>query len=84
MADSARSYLKSGSRLDVNKLDEERDRITQYLQNRGYYRFNKDFITYQVDTMRNSRNVDLIMKLHPYRRKRKIPLHRIASIMCAM
>lgn len=73
MADSARSYLKSGSRLDVNKLDQERDRITQYLQNRGYYRFNKDFITYQVDTMRNSRNVDLIMQLHPYQRKKEDP-----------
>ena len=73
LADSARSYLKSGSRLDVNKLDQERDRITQYLQNRGYYRFNKDFITYQVDTMRNSRNVDLIMQLHPYRRKKEDP-----------
>ena len=73
MADSARSYLKAGSRLDVNKLDQERDRITQYLQNRGYYRFNKDFITYQVDTMRNSRNVDLIMQLHPYQRKKEDP-----------
>ena len=73
MADSARSYLKAGSRLDVNKLDQERERITQYLQNRGYYRFNKDFITYQVDTMRNSRNVDLIMQLHPYQRKKEDP-----------
>ena len=54
-------------------LDQERDRITQYLQNRGYYRFNKDFITYQVDTMRNSRNVDLIMQLHPYQRKKEDP-----------
>lgn len=71
MADSARSYLKEGARLDINQLDQERDRITQFLQNRGYYRFNKDFITYQVDTMRNSRNVDLIMQLHPYRRKKE-------------
>ncbi|WP_308768582.1 BamA/TamA family outer membrane protein [uncultured Bacteroides sp.] len=73
MADSARSYLKEGGRLDINQLDQERDRITQFLQNRGYYRFNKDFITYQVDTMRNSRNVDLIMQLHPYRRKKEDP-----------
>lgn len=73
MADSARSYLKEGARLDINQLDQERDRITQFLQNRGYYRFNKDFITYQVDTMRNSRNVDLIMQLHPYRRKKEDP-----------
>ena len=52
-------------------LDQERDRITQYLQNRGYYRFNKDFITFQADTMLNTRKVDLIMQLHPYRRKKE-------------
>ena len=81
MADSARSYLKAGSRLDVNKLDQERDRITQYLQNRGYYRFNKDFITYQVDTMRNSRNVDLIMQLHPYQRKKEESSFTASSVL---
>ena len=40
--DSARTLLHEGMRLDVNVLDEERQRITQYLQNHGYYRFNKD------------------------------------------
>ena len=71
MTDSARSFLKVGVRFDINMLDQERDRITQYLQNRGYYRFNKDFITFQADTMLNTRKVDLIMQLHPYRRKKE-------------
>ena len=37
-ADSAQTLLHEGMRFDVNVLDEERQRITQYLQNRGYYR----------------------------------------------
>ena len=56
-ADSAQTLLHEGMRFDVNVLDEERQRITQYLQNRGYYRFNKDFITFQADTMLNTHKV---------------------------
>lgn len=74
LADSTETLLKEGMRFDVNRLDEERQRITQYLQNRGYYRFNKDFITFQADTMLNTHKVDLTMKLSAYRfRKEDIP-----------
>lgn len=54
LGDSVHTLLHSGMRFDVNKLDEERQRITQYLHDRGYYRFNKDFITFQADTMLNT------------------------------
>lgn len=66
--DSTHTRLYEGMRFDVNVLDEERQRITQYLQDRGYYRFNKDFITYQADTMLNTHRVGLTMRLLPYRR----------------
>ena len=69
--DSAHTTLREGMRFDVNVLDAERQRITQYLQNRGYYRFNKDFITYQADTMRNTHRVGLTLKLLPYRRTKE-------------
>lgn len=68
--DSALTRLHPGMRLDVNVLDEERQRITQYLQNRGYYRFNKDFITYQADTTAHSRKVGMTVQLLPFRRKK--------------
>ena len=70
-ADSVRTLLAPGMRFDVNVLDQERQRITQYLQNWGYYRFNKDFITYQADTLLNSYKVGLTMKLAPYRRRKE-------------
>lgn len=72
--DSVHSYLYEGMPLDVVKLDNERQRITRLLQNRGYYKFNKDFIVYQADTVRNSYLVDLTMRLLPYqRRKEDVP-----------
>ena len=67
--DSIHASLYEGMRFDVN----ERQRITQYLQDRGYYRFNKDFITYQADTMLNTRKVDLTLKLLPYQRTKEDP-----------
>ena len=70
-ADSARTLLAPGMRFDVNVLDEERQRVTRYLQNRGYYRFNKDFITYRADTTLNSKIVDLTLQLAPYRRRKE-------------
>ena len=44
------SLLHEGMPFDANVLDEERSRIATELNNRGYYHFNKDFITYVADT----------------------------------
>lgn len=65
--DSANSLLKEGMLLDVNVLDTERQRITDYLLCNGYYKFNKDYITYTADTVRNTYQVDLTLHLLPYK-----------------
>lgn len=80
--DSARSYLHAGMPFDVVALDNERQRITRILQNNGYYKFNKDFIVYQADTVRNTFEVDLTMKLLPFQlRKEDTPTqHRQYTI----
>ena len=69
--DSAQSLLYEGMPFDVVALDNERQRITQLLQNNGYYKFNKDFLVYQADTTRNTFLVDLTMKLLPYQRRKE-------------
>ena len=72
--DSANSYLHEGMPFDVSVLDNERNRITKLLQNNGYYRFNKDFLVYQADTVKNTFQVNLTMKLLPFQlRKEDIP-----------
>ena len=67
--DSASNALKEGMRFDVNALESERQRVTQYLQNCGFYRFNKEFIVFQADTVLNTKKVDLTFRLLPYQRK---------------
>lgn len=58
---SASSLLKSGMRLDASVLNAERNRIVNIMHNNGYYRFNKDFISYVADTARGSDRVGLRM-----------------------
>ena len=76
--DSIHHTLKEGMRFDVNALEAERGRITQLLANKGYYRFNKDYITFQADTMLNTYKVGLTMRIEPFRQNKssEAELHR--------
>lgn len=65
--DSTQSMLREGMLFDVNVLDAERQHITDYLLCNGYYKFNKDYITYTADTARNTHQVDLTLHLLPYK-----------------
>lgn len=65
--------LKTGDRFSIDKLDEERKRLTSFLMNNGYYRFNKDFIHYSADSSKNERTVDVTLHLEKYRANSKSP-----------
>lgn len=82
MNDSIHSGLKVGERFDVNQLEEERNKITQFLLNRGYYRFNKDYITFQADTVNGTYRIDLTMNigLNNMLNSSETSLHRQYSI----
>ena len=61
-----RRVLQKGMVFNADHLDQERTQITQYLVNRGYYRFNKDYITYKADSIEGTNRIDLTLVLHPY------------------
>lgn len=65
--DSLKSLLKEGMLFDVNLLDRERQRITSHLLQNGYYKFNKNYISYTADTMRGRHVIDLTLHLMQYR-----------------
>ena len=64
--DGSRSKLRIGMPLVVNELDAERDRITDFLNNNGYVNFHKDFISFSIDTVKGSSDVDLELHLHKF------------------
>lgn len=60
------SLLTHGMNLNASTLDEERTRITAMLQKKGYYRFNKDFISFVADTTKSSFLAGLRMYIDPF------------------
>ena len=55
--------LKVGDRLDFENIEEERERITQLLRNKGFYYFNSSFIDFQVDTNHHATAADVVVSL---------------------
>ncbi len=58
--------LHKGMMFNVDNLDAERKRITDILTNEGYYRFNKEHITFLADSVAGSTDIDLTLVLHRF------------------
>lgn len=61
--DTATSKLKPGAPFEVTALNEERNRITSYLRNNGYYKFTKEDIRFSADTAKQSTEVDVLVRV---------------------
>lgn len=59
----SRSLLKINMPCDASVLDAERDRIVLLLHRHGYYNVLKNFITYDVDTMKGPDRIDLLLRV---------------------
>ncbi|MDD4761008.1 MAG: BamA/TamA family outer membrane protein [Bacteroidaceae bacterium] len=59
----SRSLLKINMPCDASVLDAERERIVLLLHRHGYYNVLKNFITYDVDTMKGPDRIDLLLRV---------------------
>lgn len=66
LPDTTQSLLHAGEVFNLGMLDQERQRITTFLRQRGYYNFTVNNIEYQADTLGGNHLVDLrmIVKQH--------------------
>lgn len=60
--------LIKGDIYSADNIDAERERINKSLQNNGYYFFNKEFVTFLIDSNLNSREVDISIKISGFSR----------------
>lgn len=66
-ADTSNTLIKRGDNYDEDVFDQERERITNELNNNGYYLFTKDYIYYQWDSADNK--VNLLLGIRNYATK---------------
>ena len=69
MPDTINSLINAGDNFDLDLLQDEMQRIETNLKNKGYFRFNKDFIFFQADSSSKSLEVDLLMNIHKFQKK---------------
>ena len=58
--------IRIGQRFSVDALNSERSEITSFLQDRGYFRFHKEYITYKARRHDEEKKVDVKLIVHPY------------------
>ncbi|MFN8288103.1 MAG: BamA/TamA family outer membrane protein [Chitinophagales bacterium] len=58
------TLLKTGDRVDMAVLRSERVRIEDTLRNNGYYFFNREYITYELDTSGGNQTMNAKMVLN--------------------
>lgn len=71
--DLSKRGLKRGMAFSNENLDNERKRLSKILLDNGYYKFNKDFIHYIVDTLGKDGKVDIELHLIKYRSSNNSP-----------
>ena len=54
-----RSLLNKGDQYNSTTLDEERERITAFFRNNGAYDFQKTYINYEIDTLKQNHLADI-------------------------
>lgn len=57
------SLISKGESFNIETLKNERQRITETLNNKGYYFFNKEFILFKIDTFQNTNQLDIYIKI---------------------
>ena len=66
IATDERCKVHEGEQFSTATLDEERERITTTLRNRGYFYFEKSMLEFSADSSLNSHEVDVKIHFAPY------------------
>ena len=67
IADSAETLLKKDMPFSINTLNKERERLTAMLRNVGFYKFQKEYISFVADTAYHSTDINIKMKIAAFK-----------------
>lgn len=57
------SLLYKNDRYNAATLDKERDRITAFFRNHGVFDFQKSFINFEIDTLKQNNTADIVVRV---------------------
>ncbi len=60
-----KSLLKRGKAYDLDVLKKERERISRYLKNNGYFYFIPDYLIFDLDSNAAKKNIDVFLSVKP-------------------
>ncbi len=63
MKDTAGLRFHSGEIVNTDRMGEERDRIAAYLRNNGYFFFDKQYISFDVDSNQNNHTIKMAVEV---------------------
>lgn len=66
IAQNERRKVHPGEQFSTAMLDEERERITSAMRNKGYYYFEKSLLEYTADSALGTHQVDIRLHMAPY------------------
>lgn len=66
LPDTTHSLIRRGDIFDIAQLERERERVTSYLRQRGYYNFSVNNIEYVADTLQGGRRVGVTVVVKQY------------------
>ena len=76
------SYLKKGDAFKTENFEKERNRITDYLRNRGFYHFEESYISFYADTINTDHKVNSEMIIsNPEEEKETVQSSSILSLI---
>lgn len=67
LKDTINTVIREGDLFDLDVLQEERNRIADYLRNQGYYNFTNDHVFFRADTVEKNLNVDLLITVRDFK-----------------
>ncbi|HOI32186.1 MAG TPA: hypothetical protein PLC47_05425, partial [Bacteroidales bacterium] len=74
------SELAPGANYNAYKMDEERDKITDYLKNNGFYAFSRDYIYFEVDSNFKQQVLDVKLLIDSLQTEQGKEAHKIYLI----
>jgi outer membrane protein assembly factor BamA len=63
MQDTAKCLIKPGQNYDTYRLSDERNRLTTYVRDQGYYYFSSNYIRYSVDSTLRNKKINLTIEV---------------------